>query len=421
MSDDSEPDGSAPADPSGDPTADDKTAAGKRRGKGRKRHTVGKVVAATLVIIGMVTGLGVVFIYRHLNDNLTVVDLSKQLKDRPDKQRLDTPKEPINVLVMGSDTRDGAGNDIDGLTGGGERSDTTIMFHLSADRSFAYGVSIPRDTLVDRPDCTAENGDNIPGATGAMWNEAFSVGGPACTIQQFETLTDVFIDHYVVLDFRGFQDMVDAIDGVEVCIPEDIADPEHGINIPAGTREIEGVEALNYVRARYTLGDGSDIGRIKRQQAFIAAMASKVVSGGTLARLDRLVGFLNAATSSLQTDLDSVLAIGKVGIGFRNIGLEKIQFITVPFQYSPSDPGRVEWLPEADQLWQRIMNDEPLTRELQAGVITAGDDVEGTPSGSPESPSESDSASPGASPSESASPGPEELDPAEREAAGLCA
>ena len=95
-----------------------------------------------------------------------------------------------------------------------------------------------------------------------MWNEAFSVGGPACTIQQFEQITGVRIDHYVVVDFAGFEDMVDAIDGVEVCIPEDIYDPEHGINIPAGTREIAGREALNYVRARYTLGDGSDIGRI---------------------------------------------------------------------------------------------------------------------------------------------------------------
>ena len=94
--------------------------------------------------------------------------------------------------------------------------------------------------------------------------------------------------------------MVDAIDGVEVCIPEDIADPAHGINIPAGTREIQGKEALNYVRARYTLGDGSDIGRIKRQQAFIAAMANKVISAGILARLDRLVGFLDAATKSLR-------------------------------------------------------------------------------------------------------------------------
>jgi LCP family protein required for cell wall assembly len=390
---------------------------GKRRARTKARHAVAKVVLASLVVVGMATGLGVVYIYRHLNDNLDVQDLSGQMKDRPDKKRVDTgPKEPLNIMVMGSDTRDGEGNNIDNLTGGGERSDTTIMFHLSANREFAYGISIPRDTLVDRPDCYAKNGEVIPGATGAMWNEAFSVGGPACTMQQFEQLTDIRLDNYVVLDFAGFQDMVEAIDGVEVCIPEDISDPAHGINIPAGTRELEGKEALNYVRARYTLGDGSDIGRIKRQQAFIAAMANKVVSGGTLARFDRLVGFLDAATSSLQTDFESVLQMGKAGIGFKNIGLDNIKFVTVPFQYSTAQPGRVEWLPEADQLWQRVIDDEPLTRRLQDGVITAGDDVDG--SGSP---SESGTDSP-SSPGETESPSaPESPSAEEREAAGLCA
>jgi LCP family protein required for cell wall assembly len=391
---------------------------GKRRGRAKARHTVAKVVLASLLVVGMATSLGMVYIYRHLNDNLDVVNVDGQLKGRPTKKD-DGPKEPINVLVMGSDTREGDGNNIDNLTGGGERSDTTIMFHLSANRKFAYGISIPRDTLVDRPDCYAKNGDVIPGATNVMWNEAFSVGGPACTMQQFEQITDIRLDHYVVLDFAGFQDMVDAIDGVEVCIPEDISDPAHGINIPAGTREIRGKEALNYVRARYTLGDGSDIGRIKRQQAFIAALASKVVSGGTLARFDRLVGFLDAATNSLQTDLESVTQIGKVGIGFKNIGLDKIQFVTAPFQYSTAQPGRVELLPEAEQLWKRVIDDEPLTRRLREGVITAGDDVAG--SGSPSESGTDSTSSPG-SPSETESPGvPGSPTAAEREAAGLCA
>jgi anionic cell wall polymer biosynthesis LytR-Cps2A-Psr (LCP) family protein len=231
-------------------------------------------------------------------------------------------------------------------------------------------------------------------------------------MQQFEQLTNIRLDNYVVLDFAGFQDMVEAIDGVEVCIPEDISDPSHGINIPAGTRELEGKEALNYVRARYTLGDGSDIGRIKRQQAFIAAMANKVMARGTLARLDRLVGFLNAATSSLQTDIESVLEMGKVGIGFKNIGLDNIKFITVPFQYSTEQPGRVEFLPEAEQLWQRVIDDEPLTRRLQEGVITAGDDVEGDSSSPSGGAGGSGSGGGSASPSPSAE---------EREAAGLCA
>ncbi|MBS42976.1 MAG: transcriptional regulator [Nocardioides sp.] len=372
-------DATVPGDPSGDELSRPaRRVKPKRRGRPHPSRTVGTVVMSTTLVLAMLTALSVVFLYRHLNDNLDFQDVSSQLDDRPTKQASEEgPYEPVNILVMGSDSREGDGNNIDNLTGSGERSDTTMMFHLSADRSFAYGISIPRDSLVDRPECTTEDGDTIPAADNVMWNEAFSVGGPACTMQQFEQLTGIRLDNYVVLDFNGFQDMVEAIDGVEVCIPEDIVDPAHGINIPAGTREIEGKQALNYVRARYTLGDGSDLSRIKRQQAFIAAMAGKVVSSDVLTRVDRVIGFLDAATSSLQTDFESVTQIGKIGNSFRSIGLDKIKFVTVPWQYAPSDPNRVEWLPEADRLWKRVIDDVPLTRGLQQGVIKASDKVSG--------------------------------------------
>jgi LCP family protein required for cell wall assembly len=407
---------------------------GKRRGRGRRTHTVAKVLLASVVVLGMVTGLGVTFLYRHLNGNLNVEVLDAQLgDDRPDEVVVEGPKDPINILVMGSDSRDGAGNNIDGLTGGGERSDTTIMIHLSADRQSAYGVSIPRDSLVDRPDCIDAKGDTIPGATSAMWNEAFSVGGPACTIRQFEQLTDIRINNYVVVDFQGFQDMVDAIDGVEVCVPQDINDQEHGIVIKAGTREITGREALSYVRVRHVEGtDGSDLGRIQRQQAFVAAMVNKVVSGNVMARPDRLIKFLNAATKSLTTDIENIGRMARVGIEFQDVGLKRIQFITVPWQYAPSDPNRVEWLPEAEDLWEKVRNDAPLGK-FRDGAITAGDDVTGSGgstqspggSGSPSGPGTSGGPSDGASsPSESATDQSQaEADEAAREAreaAGLC-
>jgi LCP family protein required for cell wall assembly len=353
-------------------TEDD--AAPKRRGETKKKHTIGRVLLATCVALALVTGLGVIYLYRHLNGNLTVLDIQKQLTDRPSKHGVSGPQEPLNILVMGSDDRDGAGNNIDGLTGAGQRSDTTILFHLSADRKRAYGISIPRDSLVTRPTCKDEKGDNIAGGTDVMWNEAFNIGGPACTVQQFEHLTHVFVDHFVVVDFAGFESMVDAIGGVPVCIPEPVVDPAHGINIPAGTREIEGREALNYVRARYTLGDGSVISRIKRQQAFVASMAHKVISAGTLARVDRLVRFLNAATKSLTTDMDSVINIAKIGVGFKSIGLDKIKFITVPIEYDQREAyrGRVDWVqPQTDNLWKLIADDEPLPKRFLNGAITA--------------------------------------------------
>ena len=357
----------------------------KRRGRSRKRHTVAKVVVAALVVLGMVTGLSVVFIYRHLNGNLNVVDLTTQLGDnRPDKKDVEGPKEPLNVLVMGSDARDCDGCNIDNLTGMGERSDTTILLHLSADRTRAYGISIPRDSMVDRPTCKSPDGDPIPGGQHVMWNEAFSVGGPACTMRQFEQLSGIRLDHFVVVNFEGFKDMVDAIGGVEVCIPEPIVDPSHGINLPAGTRKLEGVQALNYVRERYVVGNGSDIGRMKRQQAFIASMAHQVISAGTLSNPIKVVRFLEAATKSLTLDeqIGSLKKLGQLAYEFRDIGLDKIQFLTIPNTVDPADPNHLVWTPAAKKVWQKIANDEPLTKRLATDVITAGS-VPGTngPSG----------------------------------------
>lgn len=347
----------------------------KRRGKTRKRHTVAKVLLASALVLAMVTGLGTIWLYRHLEGNINVLDVDDQLNDRPDKVEVEGPKDPLNILVMGSDSRDCEGCNIDNLTGGGQRSDTTILLHVSADRERAYGISIPRDSMVDRPDCEADNGETIPGDDYVMWNEAFGLGGPACTMQQFEQLTGVRLDHFVVVDFFGFRDMVDAVGGVEMCIPEPIYDPAHGIDIEAGTRELEGYEALNYVRARYAIGNGSDTGRMKRQQAFIASMTNKVMNAGTLARPDRLFGFLNAATSSLTVDpgLKSIKSLAELGLQFRDTGLDQIQFITIPNEADPQDPNRLVWIePQAQDVWDKIAADEPLTKRLSEDVITAG-------------------------------------------------
>ena len=366
----------------------------KRRGKGRRSHTVAKVLLVTALVLALVTGLSVVFLYRHLNGNLNAVDLGRQLEiggDRPEKKAIEGPTEPLNVLVMGSDNRDCAGCNIDNLTGGGQRSDTTILLHLSADRERAYGISIPRDSVVDRPTCKDDDGDSIPGGTRVLWNEAFSVGGPACTMRQFEQLSGVRLDHFVVVDFEGFRDMVDAIGGVEVCIPETIDDRAHGIFLEAGTRKIAGQEALNYVRERYAVSGGSDIGRMKRQQAFIASMAHQLVTAGTLANPIKIVKFLEAATTSLTLDeeIGSLKKLGQLGYEFRNIGLGKIQFLTIPNQVDPADPNHLVWTPAAKQVWRKVVEDEPLTKRLATDVISAGN----VP-GSSASPSDQGSASP---------------------------
>jgi LCP family protein required for cell wall assembly len=327
----------------------------------------------TLLALTMVSALSVVYLYRHFNANIDSHDITAALGDQRPEKVYTGNGEPLRIMVIGSDTRDGEGNGIDGEAGGGV-SDTTILLHISGDRTRAYGISIPRDSIVDRPNCGED--DEIPGASDVMWNAAFAAGGAACTIRQFEANTDILVDHYVEVDFNGFKGMVDAIDGVPVCVPEAIEDPAHGIHIAEGERELRGDEALSYVRVRYAVGDGSDLGRTKRQQEFIAAMVNKVVSAGTLTRIDRVIGFLDAATSSVDTDtgLGSTAKMGRIAMQLQGIGMNKIQFLTIPTAYYAADSamrGRVHWTEQADEVWDRIRSDEPLTKELTGDTISA--------------------------------------------------
>lgn len=402
--------------------------AGKRKAP-QPGRTVAKVIAASLLTLALATGLGVVLVYNNWNGNLRVDDLGAQIKNRPAKKK-SGPAEPLNILVMGSDSRAGEGNGIDGETGGG-LSDTTILFHLSANREFAYGISIPRDTAVVRPTCYREDGSEIPGSGGYVkWNEAFAVGGPACTITQLEQLTGIRVDRYVVVDFNQFKDMVNALDGVEVCIPEDINDEVRNIYLKAGTREIKGDEALTYVRARYRIGDGTDTQRTRRQQAFLGSMINKALTAGMLARPDRIITFMNAATSSLQTDFKNIAKLANLGTSFQGIGPENIKFVTTPYGGTDKVSGGVEWTPEVEALWQLVIDDKPLTAPFLEDSLSAADRPDGSPSaptspsaGASDRPSDapSSSPSPGASPSPTGPKGPPPgLSEDARAAAGLC-
>ncbi|CAA9377098.1 MAG: Cell envelope-associated transcriptional attenuator LytR-CpsA-Psr, subfamily A1 [uncultured Nocardioidaceae bacterium] len=355
----------------------------KHRRASSKRPVLRAVAASTALVLLVLAGT-VFLTYRHLEGNITVSNGFDQIvAPRPDEVEVEGPKKPLNILLLGSDTREGQ-TEVLGQTPG--LSDTTILLHLSADRERAYGVSIPRDLIVSRPDCTGPDGKMVPGADVAQWNEAYALGGEACTIAQFEEMSKLRVNHFVVVDFNGFKDMVDALGGVPVCVPEEVNDPVGKIYLPAGSYEVTGNQALNYVRVRNEISDNGDIGRMKRQQTFLAAMVNKAVSAGTLFNPPRLVKFLNAGTKSLTTDpgLAKLTDLFELAQEVRGIGLGKVQFLTVPIMAYEPDPNRLALAPGADALWEQLRMDEPLGKELSSDATKASQGKPGSGQPKPE-------------------------------------
>jgi LCP family protein required for cell wall assembly len=215
--------------------------------------------------------------------------------------------------------------------------------------------------MVKIPSCTDPDA-TLNGAETLMFNSAFSIGGPACTVKAVEQNTDIPIDHFAVVNFEGFQAMVDALGGVDVCLSESVSDDQANLELEAGTQRLGGEDALGFVRSRKGFGNGSDIGRIERQQDFLSAVVREATDTKLLLRPDRLLGFLDAATKSLTTDseLGSIRALSDLALQVKNLEPEQINFVTVPNRTYPADPNRVEWTDDADALWEAIRSDEPL-------------------------------------------------------------
>ena len=267
---------------------------------------------------------------------------------------------PFTMVVMGSDSRTGKGNKGYGKAskfGDVERSDTTIILHVNADRSKAIGVSIPRDTLMTLPECT-KDGQTVGGYEG-RFNEAMVLGGPGCVLKAIEKLSGLQIDNFMVIDFGAFKRITEAVGGVEICLEEDINDPLSGLDLPAGLHTVSGEEALAYVRARKTLGDGSDTSRIRRQQAFLSSMARKVLSSDILLNPASLLNILNATTESLTADpqLADIDNLQQLALSMKDLRPQDITFTTMPWK-NTGDGATVQVATKrADPLWEAIATD----------------------------------------------------------------
>ena len=324
------------------------------------RHRRRRRVLAGLGVFVLVVVLGLGVAWWRLEGNISRLDISEDLGTRPT-----AAAGPLNILLIGSDNREGEGVPGASLSSGA-RSDTTVIAHVSADREHVTMVSVPRDSMVPAPP-NCKNSTPKDQWVEQQWNSMFSIGGPACLITTIEGNTGLRMDHFAVVDFRGFRNMVDALGGVPICAPEAIDDPKAKLKLSAGRHLLDGTEALGYVRARKTIGDGSDLGRIARQQAFLSSVVQEATRSSLLVRPDKLFGFLNAATQSLTTDEQFDLGTMKdLASSVKDIGVKNIQFITVPVQEYAADPNRVEWSPGADVLWQTLVDDGVVGEEPTA-------------------------------------------------------
>ncbi|MFC8019437.1 LCP family protein [[Kitasatospora] papulosa] len=352
------------------------------RGPDGRRHWLRWTALAASFLVLVAAGVGW-WLYKKLDGNITTdtsaaAELKAYEKDRP----LPIARNAQNILLIGSDTRSGDNSAYGRDDGGSQRSDTTILLHLAADRRSATAVSIPRDLMTDIPSCHTGEGKATKQQF-AQFNWAFELGGTACTIRTVEKMTGIRVDHHMVIDFNGFKDMVDAVDGVEVCLKKPVDDADAHLKLPAGRQKLDGEEALGYVRARKSIGNGSDTERMDRQQKFLGALVNKMQSNGVLLNPTRLYPVLDAATRSLTTDpgLDSLRDLYDLVRGMRNVPTEKVQFLTVPRTEYRADPNRDELVqPDADRLFKQLREDEPVA-VVPADRLDAGDSQTGHSSG----------------------------------------
>ncbi|MFJ2769254.1 LCP family protein [Streptomyces sp. NPDC087300] len=347
---------------------------------GRKRRKGLRLALGITLSLLVLAVAGGGWLYLRLTGNIETFGAEGLAKNRPDA----ASSEGENVLVIGSDARTGGNSAL----GGGDkgdigRSDTAFLLHVYADHRHATAVSIPRDTLVTIPPCRLPDGTWTPERPDTMFNAAYSVGqtakgNPACTQNTVEKLTGLRVDHTVVIDFKGFAALTDVVGGVDVCLPKDVyqgnLDPHRTTRgkklFGKGEQSVSGQKALDYVRIRHGIGDGSDIGRIKRQQAFVSSLLKKVKDEGFTPT--KLWPLAEAATESMTVDpgLGSADKLLSFAMSLKDIDLHNTRFVTIPWRYEGQRVAVVE--PDADALWSALKKDQPLTGSAGSDGSKAG-------------------------------------------------
>nr|WP_306329361.1 LCP family protein [Streptomyces venezuelae] len=312
------------------------------------------VLAAGGVGHALVTGL---------DTGITRVDPFKDMKNRPQAGH------GMNVLVVGTDGRDRITPEEKAKyrLGGApcHCTDTVMLVHISEDRDRASVVSLPRDSYAEMPEHTDLTSGRKHHAHPVKLNAAYAEGGPSLTVRTVESMTGVKIDHYLEVDFTSFMRTVDAVGGVQICTTRPVKDAYTGLDLAAGTHELDGGQALQYVRSRHIDG-AADIGRMQRQQRFLAALIDRVTSGGVLFNPVRFREVATTMLSSVRADedfgTDQLLALAKAMRGFTPASSE---FVSVPvgdMSFPVKGIGStVKWdAAKAQKLFQALREDRPL-------------------------------------------------------------
>ncbi|MFB6843102.1 LCP family protein [Streptomyces sp. NPDC056361] len=304
-----------------------------------------------------------------LDTGITRVDPFKDMKNRPQAGH------GMNVLVVGTDGRDRITPEEKAKyrLGGApcHCTDTVMLVHISEDRERASVVSLPRDSYAEMPEHTDLNSGKKHRAHPVKLNAAYAEGGPGLTVRTVESMTGVKIDHYLEVDFTSFMKTVDAVGGVQICTTKAVKDTYTGLDLSAGTHELDGGQALQYVRSRHIDG-AADIGRMQRQQRFLAALIERTTSGGVLLNPVRFREVATTMLGSVRADedfgTDQLLALAKAMHGFTPASSE---FVSVPIgdmSFPVKGIGStVKWdAAKAQKLFQALRDDRPLAPQKAA-------------------------------------------------------
>jgi LCP family protein required for cell wall assembly len=304
--------------------------------------TLASIVASALAVV-LVSGTSVAAIAgAQLASAPSTVKLSTDDQSTAQTADITAIKGGANILLIGSDTRVGQFDSADDVEGA--RNDVTMLIHISQDHQQLTAISFPRDLMVPIPACTnPETGTTYPAATSAQFNTALGNGGVSCVVDTVENLTGLSIPYAGLITFDGVIEMSNALGGVDVCVAEPINDTYTGLHLTAGSHNLEGSDALAFLRTRHGVGDGSDLARISSQQVFLSALLRKVTSDGTLSNPITLYKLAGAALSNMTLSDGLAQARTLVGLAgaLRGMSTANMLFVQYPVADDPADSARV--------------------------------------------------------------------------------